>query len=111
MNGCFKTFKVKGGDKDKSNKLVPIRIDDDKLLEKYEAIQTKIEDLKNIELNAVLAQDDGYIKAKIKRYGYKGYTNFRDSNVPEDDIECASFTVILLILYLSTKANITCKYI
>ena len=38
MNGCFKTFKVKGGDTDKSNKLVPIRIDDDKLLEKYEAI-------------------------------------------------------------------------
>ena len=28
------------------------RIDDEKLLEKYEAIWTKIEDLKKIELNA-----------------------------------------------------------
>ena len=26
--------------------------------------------------------------------GYKIYTNFRDLNVPEDDIECESFTVI-----------------
>ena len=26
--------------------------------------------------------------------GYKIYTNFRDLNVPEDDIECELFTVI-----------------
>ena len=27
-------------------------------------------------------------------YGDKVYTNFRDLNVPEDDIECEFFTVI-----------------
>ena len=35
------------------------RIDDEKLLEKYKAILTKIEDLKKIELNALPV---GYIK-------------------------------------------------
>ena len=34
------------------------RIDDEKLLEKYEAIWTKIKDLKNIKLNALSLYDD-----------------------------------------------------
>ena len=42
-----RTVKVKEGD----NKLMSFRIDDEKLLEKYKAIWTNIEDLKNIELN------------------------------------------------------------
>ena len=44
MSGYVKTFKVK----DKNNKLMPFCIDDEKLLEKYKTIWTKIEDLKNI---------------------------------------------------------------
>ena len=43
MNGYVKTFK------DKTNKLIYFLIDDEKLLEKYKAIWTKIEDLKNID--------------------------------------------------------------
>ena len=35
MKGDVKTFKVKDGDKDK-NKLMSFRIDDEKLLEKYD---------------------------------------------------------------------------
>ena len=38
------------------------RIDDKKLLEKYKAIWTKIEDLKNIELDALPVFDNRYIK-------------------------------------------------
>ena len=38
--------------------------------------------------------DDRYIKTKIRKYGDKVYTNFRGLNVPEDDKECESFTVI-----------------
>ena len=37
-------------------------IDDEKQLEKYKAIWTKIEDLKNIELNALPVYDDIYKK-------------------------------------------------
>ena len=58
------------------------------LLEKYKTIWTKIEDLKNIKLNALLVYDDRYVKTKIRIYGDKVNTNFRGLNVPEDDIEC-----------------------
>ena len=53
-----------------------------------------MEDLKNIELNALLVYDDRYIKTKIRTYSDKVYTNFYGLNVPEDDIERQSFTVI-----------------
>ena len=56
MSGYAKTLKVKKGD----NKLMSFCIDDEKLLEKYKAIWTKIEDLKNIELNALRVYDNSY---------------------------------------------------
>ena len=62
MSGYVKTFKGKEG----TNKLMSFRIDDAKLLEKYKAIWTKIEDLKKIELNALQVDDDRYIKTKNK---------------------------------------------
>ena len=94
MANMVKAFKVKAGGKDKNNKLMSFRKHDEKLLEKYKAIWTKIEDLKNIELNALPVYDDKYIKSKIRTYGDKIYTNFHGLNVPEDDTECESFTVI-----------------
>ena len=92
MSRYVKTFKFKKGD----NKLMSFRIDNEKLLEKYEAIWTKIEDLKNIKINALPLYDDRYIKIKIRTFGTKSkvYTNFRGLNVPQDDIECESFIVI-----------------
>ena len=95
MSGHVKAFKVEDGEKDENNKLMSFRIDDEKLLEEYKAIWTKTEDLKkHIELNALPVYDDIYIKIKIRSYSGKVYTNFRGLNVPEDDIECESFTVI-----------------
>ena len=38
MSGYVKTFKVKDEDKDKNNKLMSFRIDDEKLLKKYRTI-------------------------------------------------------------------------
>ena len=93
MSECGKTSKVERGDKDKSNKLMSFYIDDEKLLKKCKAIWTKVEDLKNIELNAIPVYDDRYIKTKIRTYVDKVYTNFRGLNEPKDDIECESFTV------------------
>ena len=48
MSGYVKKLKVKDGDKDKNNKLMSFRIDDEKLLEKYKIIWNKTDDLKNI---------------------------------------------------------------
>ena len=90
MSGDFKTFKFKEGD----NKLASFRIDDEKLLEKYKAIWTKIEDLKNIKLKALPVYDDRYIKTKIRTFGDKVYTDFPVAYMLEDDIESESFTVI-----------------
>ena len=59
-------------------------IDVEKLLEKYKTIWTKIEDLKNIELNTLSVYDDRYIKTKVRKYGDKVYTSFHGLNVPED---------------------------
>ena len=72
MSGYVKTFKVKEG----KNKLISFRIDDEKLLEKYKAIWTKIEDLKNIKLNALPVYDDRYIKTKIRTFGDKFILTF-----------------------------------
>ena len=44
-------------------------LDDDRLLEKYEASWTKIQDLQNIETNALPVYDNRYIKTKIRKYG------------------------------------------
>ena len=44
--------------KEKNNKLMSFHLDDDKLLEKYKSISIMIENLKNIELNALTVYDD-----------------------------------------------------
>ena len=87
--GYDKAFKGEG----KINKLISFYINDEKLLEKYKAISTKIENLKNIKLNASLVYNDRYMKTKIRTNDNKIYTNFCELNVPEDDT-CESFTVI-----------------
>ena len=61
-------------------------INDKKLLEKHKAIWANIEDLKNIEFSALQVYDDRYVKAKIRTYSNKVYTNFLGLNVPEGDI-------------------------
>ena len=83
--------------------MISFRIDDEKLIEKYKAIWTKIQDLKIIELNALSIYDDKYIKTKIRTYGDKVYTNFCGLNVPEDDTECEFFTVISIDSLLKYK--------
>ena len=70
-----------------------LHADDEIVLEKYKTIWTKIGNLKNIELNALLVYVDRYIKTKIRTCGDKGYTDFCALNVLEDNVECESFTI------------------
>ena len=51
MSGYIETFNDKGEDKNRNNKYMSLRIDGDKLLEKYKTICTKFEDLTKIELD------------------------------------------------------------
>ena len=112
MSGYVKIFKDKDGDKDKNknDELMSFCIDDEKLLEKYEFIWSKIEDLQNIALNALQIDDGRYIKTKLRTYGDKVYINFHSLNVVQDGVECESFTTIS-IYCLVVYGNITCKYI
>ena len=73
-------------------------VNNEKLLEKYKTIWTKIEDLKTIKLNGLPVYDDRYIKTKIRTYGDK--VMIQNANLLQS---------FLLILYLYTKTNITCK--
>ena len=80
----LKTFK------EKNNKLMPLRIDDDK----HKTIMAKIKDLKKVELNALPVHDARYIKTKIRTCDGKVHTHRCCLNVPKDDIECESFKII-----------------
>ena len=55
MSEYVKTFKDVDEDKDnnKNNKFISLGINDDKLLENYKTIWTKIEDLQNTELKVL----------------------------------------------------------
>ena len=103
ISGYVKTFK--DGDKDKNNKLMSFCVDDENLFEKYKTFWTNIEDLVNLELNALPVYDYRYIKTKIRAYGNKVYTNLSGLNVPEDDIECVSFAVISIDYLLAYESK------
>ena len=64
MSGHVKTFKVKQIDEDKNNIFMTFRTEDEKLLEKYKTIWTKIKELKNIDLYVLPVYYDRYIKPK-----------------------------------------------
>ena len=55
-----------------------------------------IDNLKNIESNALPVFDDRYIKAKITAYRNNVYSDFCGLNVPQDDMECKSFRYKML---------------
>ena len=69
----------------KNNRLMIFCVDDEELLEKYKAIWTKIENLRNIKLNTLPVYDDTDIKTKRRTNGDNVYTNFSGINVPKDD--------------------------
>ena len=49
---------------------------DEKLLEQYKTIWTKIEDIRNIKFNVLSVYDNRYIKTKIRIHGDKGILIF-----------------------------------
>ena len=62
MSRYVRTFK------EKSRILMSLRIDGEKLLKKYKNICTKIEDLKNTGLDALLISDNIYTKTKVRMW-------------------------------------------
>ena len=57
--------------------MTSFHLNDEKLLKKYKAIWTKIEDLENMNLNVLHVSDEFKRRTKIKTFGDKVYTSFR----------------------------------
>ena len=57
--------------------MISFHLKDEKLLKKYKAIWTKIEDLENMNLNVLHVSNKFKRRTKIKTFGDKVYTSFR----------------------------------
>ena len=70
-----------------SNKIMSFKVDDNKLLKKYNKIQEKISNLMNIEFDSgpVYVDNDKYIKAKVKMYEDRVNTSFQSKKVPKEN--------------------------
>ena len=68
-----------------SNKTMPFKVSDDKLLKKYNTIWERVDNLLNIEFDSepVYGDVDKYIKTKIKMYGDRVNINFHGRKVPK----------------------------
>ena len=96
MIGCVKFFD--------DNKVMSSKVTDKKVLNKYNKIWEKVEELLNVEFESkpVYGEDDKYIKAKIKSYKDKVNTNFQGKKAPKENLsyKCLSITLESII-----KAN------
>ena len=81
-----------------SNKTMPFKVSDNKLLKKYNKIWEKISNLLNIEFDSKPVYGDGnkYIKTKIKMYGGRVYTNFQGKKVPKENASYKCLSLVML---------------
>ena len=99
-----------------SNKTMSFKVNDNKLLKKYNKIWEKISNLLNIEFDSqpVYGDGDKYIKAKIKIYGDKVNTNFQSKKVPKENASYKYLSLIMLRVnkrYYPQTLLEECKYV
>ena len=84
-----------------SNKTMSFKINDNKLLKKYNQIWKKVNNLLNTKFDSepVYGDNEKYIKTKIKIYDGNINTNFQSKKVPKEN---ASFRCLSLIMVDST---------
>ena len=91
-----------------SNKKMSFKVNDNKLLKKYNKIWEQISSLMNIEFDSepVYGDGDKYIKTKIKMYGDRVNTNLQGTKVPKEN---ASYNCLSLIM-LDSAIRVNKKY-
>ena len=91
-----------------SNKTTSFKVNDNKLLKKYNKIWEKISGLMNTEFDnePVYGDGDKYIKTKIKMYGGRVNTIFQGKKVPKEN---ASYKCLSLIM-LDSVIRVNKKY-
>ena len=91
-----------------SNKTMPIKVSDNKLLKKYNKIWEKISNLMNIEFDSesVYGDSDKYMKTKIKMCEDRVNTNLQGRNVRKENVS----NVCLPLIILNSIIRINKKY-
>ena len=99
---------------------ISCKVDNNKLLKKYNKILEKISNLMNIEFDSepVYGGNDKYIKAKIKMYEDRVNTNFQGKKVPKGNAlyKCLSLIVLDSVIRINKKCYPQtflgeCKYV
>ena len=87
------------------NTTMSFKINDSKLLKKYNQIWKKVEKLLRIEFDSkpVYGDNDKYIKTKIKIYGGSINTNFQGKKMPKEKAPCKSLSIIMLDSVVKAK--------
>ena len=95
-----------------SNKTMSFKVDDNKLLKKYNRIWEIISNLLNIEFDnePVYGDDQKYIKTKIKMYEDRVNTNFQGKEVPKEDASYKCLPLIVLESVMRVSKNIIPKH-
>ena len=81
-----------------SNKTMSFKVDDNKLLRKYNRIWEIISNLLNIEFHSepVYGDNNKYIRTKIKMHEDRMNTNFPGKKVPKEDASYKCLSLIVL---------------
>ena len=89
------------------NKTMSFKVDDNRLLKKYNKIQEKIGSLINIEFDSqpVFGDNDKYIKAKIKLYGDKVNKNFQSKKMLKENVSYKCLSLIMLDSAIKVNQN------
>ena len=89
------------------NKVMSFKVTDKKLLNKYNKIWEKVEELLNVKFESkpIYGEDDKYIKAKIKSYQDKVNTNFQGKKTPKENssYKCLSIITLESIIKVNKK--------
>ena len=90
------------------NTAMSFKINDSKLLKKYNQIQKRVENLLKIEFDSkpVYGDNDKYIKTKIKIYGGSVNANFQGKKMSKEKAPCKSLSIIMLDSVVKVKSII-----
>ena len=89
------------------NKVMSFKVADKKLLDKYNKIWGKVEELLNVKFESkpIYGEDDKYIKVKIKSYEDKVNTNFQGKKTLKENssYKCLSIITLESIIKVNKK--------
>ena len=103
-----------------SNKTMPFKVSDNKLLKNYNKIWEKISNLLDIKSVSQLVYGDGdkYLKSKIKMYRDSVNTNFQGKRVPKENASYKCLSLIMLDSVIRANKKLypqtlleECKYV